>query len=95
MTPVRWSRLSREDLNDAVDHLVDADFRTADGLLEEAANATSFLATSPRAGAPLGAQGRRKWRLGKLPYVLLYHVDTKRVLILRIAHLRSDWQTLL
>lgn len=95
MTPVRWSRLSREDLNDAVDHLVDADFETADGLLEEAAKATSFLATSPRSGAPLAAQSRRKWRLGKLPYVLIYHVDTKRVLILRVAHLSSDWQTLL
>ena len=95
MTPVRWSRLSREDLNNAVDHQVDADFETADGLLDEAAKANIFLATSPRAGMPVGAQGRRKWRLGKLPYTLLYHVDTKRVLILRVVYLRSDWQTLL
>lgn len=94
MTPVLWSRLSREDLNIAVDRQVDANFETADGLLDEAAKATIFLATSPRAGTPVGALGRRKWRLGKLPYVLLYHVDTKRVLILHVAHLRSDRQTL-
>lgn len=95
MTPVHWSRLSREDLDIAVNCQVDADFETADGLLEEAAKATILLATSPRAGTPVGAQGRRKWRLGKLPYALLYHVDAKRVLILRVAHLRSDWQSLL
>jgi plasmid stabilization system protein ParE len=95
VTPVRWSRLAREDLNNTVDRKVDADFETAQALLEEAAKATIFLATSPRAGAPLGAQGGRKWRLGKPPYALLYQVDAKRVLILRVAHLRSDWQTLL
>ena len=95
MTPVQWSRLSREDLNNAVDRQVDANFDIADALLKEAAKATVFLATSPRAGTPLGAHGRRKWRLGKLPYTLIYHVDAKRVLILRVAHLRSDWQTLL
>ena len=95
MTPVHWSRLSREDLDIAVNRQVDADFETADGLLEEAAKATILLANSPRAGTPVGAQGRRKWRLGKLPYALLYHVDAKRVLILRVAHLRSDWQSLL
>ena len=94
MTPVRWSRLSREDLDMAVDRRIDADFAAADGLLEEAAKATILLATSPRAGTPIGAQGRRKWRLGKLPYALLYRVDAKHVLILRVAHLRSDWQSL-
>ena len=94
MTPVQWSRLSREDLNNAVDRQVDANFDIAVALLEEASKATIFLATSPRAGTPVGAQGRRKWRLGKLPYALIYHVNAKRVLILRVAHLRSDWQTL-
>ena len=94
MTPVQWSRLSREDLNNAVDRQVDANFDIAVTLLEEASKAIIFLATSPRAGTPVSAQGRRKWRLGKLPYALIYHV-TKRVLILRVAHLRSDWQTLL
>lgn len=94
MTPVRWSRLSREDLNRAVDHIAESDFPLADTLLEQAAHATIFLATSPRAGARYDTRGRRKWRLGKLPYALLYHVNAERVLILRFAHLRSDWQSL-
>lgn len=94
MTPVRWTRLSREDLNVTVDRQTDASFGIAEALLDEAARATIFLATSPRAGTPFGAPGRRKWRLGKLPYALIYHVDTKRVLTLRLIHLRSDWQTL-
>jgi len=94
VTPVHWSRLSRQDLNSAVDRQVDANFDMADALLEEAAKATVFLATSPRGGTPVGAQGRRKWRLGRLPYALIYHVDSKRVLTLRVSHLRSDWQTL-
>lgn len=93
VTPVYWSQLSREDLNSAIDHQVGADFQIAEDLLTEADKATLFLATSPRAGPPIGAPGRRKWRLGKLPYTLIYHVDATRVLILRVAHLRSDWQS--
>ena len=37
MTPVRWSRLAREDLNNTIDRKVDADFETAQALLEVAA----------------------------------------------------------
>ncbi|NIJ38112.1 plasmid stabilization system protein ParE [Sphingopyxis panaciterrae] len=93
MTPVRWTQLSREDLNAFVNRQIETDFEIAEALLEEAARATIFLATSPRAGTPF-APGRRKWRLGKLPFALLYNVDAKRVLILRTVHLQSDWQTL-
>jgi len=92
---VQWSQAATEDLLNNADGLYLVDFDLADALLSEAERASDFLALAPRAGSLVDAQGLRKWRLGQLPFALLYDVNTERLLVLRVFHLRSDWQTLL
>lgn len=95
MIDVQWSQAATEDLIKNADSLFLVDFDIADALLVEARGASDFLALTPYAGSPVDATGLRKWRLGQLPFALLYDVNAERLLILRMIHLRSDWQTLL
>jgi toxin ParE1/3/4 len=92
---VQWSQAATEDLLRNADGLSLVDFELADELLAEADRASDFLALTPRAGSLVDAHGLRKWRLGQLPFALLYDVNADRLLVLRLIHLRSDWQTLL
>jgi plasmid stabilization system protein ParE len=92
---VQWSQAATEDLLNNADGLFLVDFDLANALLSESERASDFLALAPRAGSPVDAHGLRKWRLGQLPFALLYDVNAERLLILRVVHLRSDWQTLL
>lgn len=95
MINVQWSQAANDDLLNNADGLYLVDFELADALLSEAERASDFLALTPRAGSLVDAQGLRKWRLGQLPFALLYDVNTDRLLVLRVIHLRSDWQSLL
>lgn len=95
MINVQWSQAATEDLIKNADSLFPIDFDIADALLAEARGASDFLALTPYAGSPVDATGLRKWRLGQLPFALLYNINAERLLILRMIHLRSDWQSLL
>lgn len=95
MINVQWSQAATVDLLNNADGLYLVDFDLADALLSEAERASDFLALAPRGGSLVDAKGLRKWRLGQLPFALLYDVNTERLLVLRVVHLRSDWQTLL
>lgn len=95
MIDVRWSQAATEDLLRNADGLYVVDHDLADDLLTEADRASDFLALTPYSGSLVDAQGIRKWRLGQLPFALLYDVNAAGLLVLRLIHLRSDWQTLL
>lgn len=95
MINVQWSQAATVDLLNNADGLYLVDFDLADALLSEAERASDLLALAPRAGSLVDAKGLRKWRLGQLPFALLYDVNTERLLVLRVVNLRSDWQTLL
>ena len=95
MTKVKWTQAATEDLAQATEDLFLVDHDMADRLLVEADRANDFLMLTPHAGSSVDAQGTRKWRLGQLPFALLYNVNAERLLVTRLIHLRSDWQTLL
>ena len=95
MTKVQWSQAANEDLLNNADSLSLVDFDLAVELLTAADRASDFLALTPNAGSLLDSTGLRKWRLGQLPFALLYNVNAQRLLVLRVIHLRSDWQSLL
>lgn len=95
MINVQWSQAATEDLLNNADGLYLVDFDLADALLSEAERASNSLALAPRAGSLVDAKGLRKWRLDQLPFALLYDVNRERLLVLRVVHLRNDWQTLL
>jgi plasmid stabilization system protein ParE len=92
---VQWSQAANEDLQNNAESLFLLDFDLADELLAAADRANDFLALTPHGGSLVDAKGLRKWRLGQLPFALLYDVNAQRLLVLRVIHLRSDWQSLL
>jgi plasmid stabilization system protein ParE len=92
---VQWSQAANDDLQNNADSLFLVDFDLADQLLTASDRASDFLALTPHAGSLVDATGLRKWRLGQLPFALLYSLNAERLVVLRVIHLRSDWQTLL
>jgi plasmid stabilization system protein ParE len=92
---VQWSQAATEYLLQSADSLFLVDLDLADALLTEAERASDFLALTPYAGSQVDAQGLRTWCLGQLPFALLYHPSAERLLVIRLIHLRSDWQSLL
>lgn len=95
MIKVQWSQAANDDLLHNADSLFLVDFDLADQLLTAADRASDFLALTPHAGSLVDVTGLRKWRLGQLPFALLYSLNAERLVVLRVIHLRSDWQTLL
>ena len=54
----------------------------------------AHLERFPAVGSPVHA-GTRKLTIKGQPFVLLYEMVDQRLIILRLVHNRSDWQTLL
>lgn len=63
-------------------------YRSLTVALEEA---VAFLRQTPGAGSPTGNQ-RRKWRIGRTPYLLLYDVNDDALRLLRIRHQSENWR---
>ena len=52
--------------------------------------ALEFLVETPSAGASV--RGRRKWRIGRTPFLLFYRFDAIAIYILRIRHMSENWR---
>lgn len=57
-------------------------------------NQVANLDQFPAVGSPVYA-GTRKLLIKEQPFVLLYEIVDGRLMILRLVHNRSDWQSLL
>jgi toxin ParE1/3/4 len=91
---IRWSKLGADDRDCAFRDALATDPDYAEALVDALEHAQHFLANTPFAGSPVFDSERRKWRLGRLPYALIYRVDGNRLFVIRLVHLRSDWQAL-
>ncbi len=92
---LRWADSAREELFRAADFL-DAE-RTGAGakMLEAVLSATSLLVQHPQVGPAIMGSRIRKWPVADHPFLLLYDVARHGITIVRFAHNRSDWQSLL
>jgi toxin ParE1/3/4 len=86
-----WSKTALRDLENIRSNLMSVDPDIYKTLVIQAEAASQFLLEFPRAGSPFGNSGYRKWRIGKLPYLLIYNANPKRVMVLRVYHERQDW----
>lgn len=55
-------------------------------------NQVAGLERFPSVGSPISA-GTRKLLIKEHPFVLLYEIAAGQLVILRLVHNRSDWQT--
>lgn len=94
MPRIRWSGPARSDLARIEDFYTTLDPEFAVGAIDAALEAAEFLLDRPRAGPALTDGALRKWRVPATPLLLIYQVEPDGILIARVQHNRSDWQTL-
>ena len=92
MRRVIWSDPALADLSNIRDWLVrEAGPRTALNMLRLVRTQTAPLTSFPAVGASLAHQ-RRKLRVRRTPYVLLYEIHASEVHILRVHYVRQNWR---
>lgn len=92
---LQWTPHAREDLFRLANFLNEGNAGAGDRLLHDAMAATEQLLTHPRIDPAIGGTRIRKWPIAQSPCLFLYMVRDDGILLLRVAHKRSDWQTLL
>lgn len=90
---VRFTASAEADLERIADRIADSDPDRARLTVRAIRAAVRSVGALPRASSPiLTAPGVRKKTLR--PYVMLFTVVENEVVVLRIAHERSDWVSL-
>lgn len=93
VTRIEWTELAIEDRDRAFEDTFWLGLDRAEQLLDAIEQASHFLSRTPLAGTPVFLGNQRKWRLGRLPYAIFYRIESNRLFVLRLIHLRSDWQS--
>ncbi len=95
MTRIIWSEKAVADLVALNDWLTEyRQPREAAESIRAIRDQVANLDRLPAVGSPIYA-GTRKLLIKGQPFVLLYEVADSRLMILRLVHNRSDWQSLL
>ena len=95
MARLRWSGPARSDLVRIEDFYAALDPEFAVRATDAALHAAEFLLERPRAGSTFTDGTLRKWRVPATPLLLIYQIEPEGILIARVQHNRSDWQSLL
>ena len=89
--PVELSPRAERQLAQIGDHyLKEAGPSVADEVVSALLDAMGRLGTLPVVYRPAARAGLREYVMGRLPYVLLYRVQPKRIEIAAIIHQRQD-----
>ncbi|MGB7411197.1 type II toxin-antitoxin system RelE/ParE family toxin [Sphingopyxis granuli] len=89
---LHWTPHAREDLFRLAESAGDPGSEAT--LLRGAIAATEQLQAHPRIGPAIDSDRIRKWPIAGTPCLILYMVREDAILLLRIVHNRSDWQSL-
>jgi toxin ParE1/3/4 len=92
---VRLSRPAREDIQRISDRIARDDPKRARSVAIELREASKAIGLAPfRCSPVIGSRIPGLRKKSAPPYVLLFEVFLGEVLILRVAHERSDWNSL-
>ena len=94
MARIRWSGPAGSDLARIEEYYAGIDPEFAIHAIDAALDAAEFLLERPRAGSALNDGSLRKWRVANTPLILIYQIEDQGILIARVQHNRSDWQSL-
>ncbi len=87
-----WSTLAQIELENAIADAEEADPAWADAILAEIERAELLLKRHPRAGPAIDQSEKRKLRLGRLPFMLVYRLRDANIEIGRLHHTKADWR---
>ena len=92
---VRLSRIAREDIQKISDRIAQDDPERARSVAVKIRDAATAIGPAPfRCSPVIGSRIPSIRKKSVPPYVLLFEVAANEVLILRVAHERSDWASL-
>ena len=94
MSRIEWTEAASQDLENVADELDSYQSGLADVAIARIYHAALPLIDHPRLGPEVGTRGYRKWNARKTPFLLLYRVEGDRILIGRVVHGLSDWQSI-
>ena len=89
---LEWADTTEDDLNRIIAHYAEIAPSSAMELIERIAVAPKPLLDFPFIGPETDVDGLRKWRVAKTPFLLLYTVESARVVVVRVVDARSNWQ---
>lgn len=91
---VRLTEPAEFDLERLADSIAQTDPQRAKTIAEQLKAAARAIGRAPFHNSPVSGNARLR-KKSITPYLLLYEVREDHVLILRIAHERSDWVSLI
>lgn len=94
MARIKWAGPAGSDLARIEDYYSGVDLEFAIHAVDAALEAAEFLLERPRAGPAINDGSLRKWRVPNTPLILIYQIEAQGILIARVQHSRSDWQSL-
>ena len=89
-----WAPSARADLAHIDDRYSRLDLEFANRAARNAVAAARFLHQNPLAGPKIDGTAYRKWHVAESPFLLIYRPERSTIHIVRVRHVREDWQTL-
>jgi len=86
-----WLRRAWADRQKAIDHIARESPRAALGQLDAIERAVDRLAAYPNSARAGRVAGTRELVVGGTPYIVVYRVEQRAVLILRVLHGVQRW----
>lgn len=88
---VRWTSAAADDLENIANYLFEKTPENAARLTRDIYDAPAVLKNFPNRGRAGKKEGTRELPMTSLPYVIVYHVGTNTVHIVRILHGSQQW----
>jgi len=88
---IRWTKSAAADLESIVNFIRTDNAEAAYGVGRKLYSAAASLSSMPRRGRVGQVEGTRELVLARLPYILVYQVLERDVVIVRVRHAAQEW----
>ncbi len=88
---IRWTKSAVADLESIVNFIRTDNAEAAYGVGRELYSAAESLSSMPRRGRVGQVEGTRELVLARLPYIIVYQVLERYVVIVRVRHAAQEW----
>jgi plasmid stabilization system protein ParE len=89
-----YAHRAKEDIADIEGYWRDRDDLIV-GFYRALRDATDFLLDTPGGGTPVEGSNRRKWKVGRTPFLIIYRATHAELRVLRVVHQSQNWRPLL
>jgi plasmid stabilization system protein ParE len=92
LSEVRWSAQSLADIEDLLSYCDAIDPEIARHIEQRIVISPDILTRHPQAGPGIGDTDLRKWRVHRLPFLILYRAADGYIEVDRVLHAKQNWR---